>query len=232
MTIPEPTHVITEQDLGQLDELLTRVDPDASMAVEELDGFFAALACCPAPVGIDEVLPMVLGAEPGDAETRLGAKDFARLRKLIERHRESMAIQLYEGDGIAPVLGFDEEDRPSGNAWAIGFVRAMALRPDAWEALDDDEEFAQALDPLMRLVEEVEPPEGEQALPIADDERDDAIAAMVDGVVEVYDYFQVAREKALAPAEPLRRGTPKVGRNDPCACGSGRKYKNCCGAAV
>ena len=30
-------------------------------------------------------------------------------------------------------------------------------------------------------------------------------------------------------AAPLRAG-PKVGRNDPCTCGSGKKYKNCCGA--
>jgi preprotein translocase subunit SecA len=32
----------------------------------------------------------------------------------------------------------------------------------------------------------------------------------------------------IQPA-PLRSG-PKVGRNDPCTCGSGKKYKNCCGA--
>ncbi len=30
--------------------------------------------------------------------------------------------------------------------------------------------------------------------------------------------------------EPVRRDTPKVGRNDPCPCGSGKKYKKCCGA--
>jgi len=29
----------------------------------------------------------------------------------------------------------------------------------------------------------------------------------------------------------IRRDTPKVGRNDPCPCGSGKKYKNCHGAA-
>ena len=27
----------------------------------------------------------------------------------------------------------------------------------------------------------------------------------------------------------VRRTMPKVGRNDPCPCGSGKKYKNCCG---
>ena len=30
--------------------------------------------------------------------------------------------------------------------------------------------------------------------------------------------------------KPLRRDSPKVGRNDPCPCGSGKKYKKCCGA--
>jgi tetratricopeptide (TPR) repeat protein len=31
-------------------------------------------------------------------------------------------------------------------------------------------------------------------------------------------------------SEPVRRAQPKVGRNDPCPCGSGKKYKRCCGA--
>jgi SEC-C motif-containing protein len=31
-----------------------------------------------------------------------------------------------------------------------------------------------------------------------------------------------------ARQEPIRRETPKVGRNDPCPCGSGKKYKKCC----
>jgi len=32
-----------------------------------------------------------------------------------------------------------------------------------------------------------------------------------------------------APAMPVRRSEPKVGRNDPCPCGSGKKFKKCCG---
>src|SRR5690606_1227925 len=32
--------------------------------------------------------------------------------------------------------------------------------------------------------------------------------------------------------KPVRRETPKVGRNDPCPCGSGKKYKKCCGQAA
>jgi len=33
-----------------------------------------------------------------------------------------------------------------------------------------------------------------------------------------------------APGQTVRRAEPKVGRNDPCPCGSGKKYKKCCGA--
>ena len=43
------------------------------------------------------------------------------------------------------------------------------------------------------------------------------------------------RPPAAAPAPPpvqtYRRAQPRVGRNDPCPCGSGKKYKRCCGAA-
>ena len=34
----------------------------------------------------------------------------------------------------------------------------------------------------------------------------------------------------LVKPEPIVRETPKIGRNDPCPCGSGKKYKKCCGA--
>lgn len=38
-------------------------------------------------------------------------------------------------------------------------------------------------------------------------------------------------DHALRPPEPLLAG-PKTGRNDPCPCGSGKKYKKCCAAAL
>ena len=35
----------------------------------------------------------------------------------------------------------------------------------------------------------------------------------------------------FSPVEQFVRASPKVGRNDPCPCGSGKKHKKCCGAA-
>jgi len=49
---------------------------------------------------------------------------------------------------------------------------------------------------------------------------------MITGKVIVRDTANAA--EAQAKAKPVRTG-PKVGRNDPCPCGSGKKYKSCCG---
>lgn len=38
----------------------------------------------------------------------------------------------------------------------------------------------------------------------------------------------MATPQYFTPSEPERRATPKIGRNDPCRCGSSRKYKKCC----
>jgi curved DNA-binding protein CbpA len=45
-----------------------------------------------------------------------------------------------------------------------------------------------------------------------------------------YDEDEEEEEPDSAPTETVRRAQPKVGRNDPCPCGSGKKYKHCCGA--
>ena len=45
--------------------------------------------------------------------------------------------------------------------------------------------------------------------------------------LRVNDTWLYEREARLGPA-PFRATTPKVGRNDPCPCGSGKKYKQCC----
>jgi uncharacterized protein YecA (UPF0149 family) len=55
------------------------------------------------------------------------------------------------------------------------------------------------------------------------------IDLMLEGVSEIFARLAPAREKALKPAT-IRHDGPRAGRNDPCPCGSGRKYKHCHGA--
>jgi hypothetical protein len=43
-------------------------------------------------------------------------------------------------------------------------------------------------------------------------------------------YVDADEDEDWEPVQTVRRTEAKVGRNDPCPCGSGKKYKRCCGA--
>jgi uncharacterized protein len=70
--------------------------------------------------------------------------------------------------------------------------------------------------------------------PISPEQRNDVIAHMAAGLLGAYQYFRSQREAYAGTGfrrEP-RGNTAKVGRNDLCPCGSGKKYKRCCGGAT
>src|ERR1035441_1254672 len=63
--------------------------------------------------------------------------------------------------------------------------------------------------------------------------REQVIAFMAAGLMNAYEYFRKEREGDLGVDVPEpRRNASKVGRNDPCLCGSRKKYKKCCGGAT
>ncbi len=123
----------------------------------------------------------------------------------------------------------------------------MRFQPDAWDELVDDEEYNHVLMPILVLAQERDPdPDPEMPPieePITPEEREILVRAIGAAAPAIYDYFWEARQKGWALSEddevpwpgslsaqiPYRRETPKVGRNDPCPCGSGKKYKRCCG---
>jgi uncharacterized protein len=112
--------------------------------------------------------------------------------------------------------------------WVAGFQHAAASCPDLEEL--DDEAVMTALARLYRHLpaetdeerELVETLEREQPLATLDEAIDDLVAAVAD----LYELTEDLRYHV----DTVRRETPKVGRNDPCPCGSGRKYKQCHGA--
>ncbi|MFK8079205.1 MAG: preprotein translocase subunit SecA [Granulosicoccus sp.] len=63
---------------------------------------------------------------------------------------------------------------------------------------------------------------------LADESSEDDAAAAV-ASAEAARVAAVRQAAATAPAQPVRRNMPKVGRNEPCPCGSGKKYKACHG---
>jgi uncharacterized protein len=67
---------------------------------------------------------------------------------------------------------------------------------------------------------------------ISAEKREKLIVGAAAGVIGIYRYFEAQRLLETQPfdnATTFRRREPKMGRNDPCPCGSGKKFKQCCG---
>ncbi len=122
--------------------------------------------------------------------------------------------------------------------WVAGFDYGLARFPHlfAWlesATSDDDEERSAGNLALLRILRHQEPLDDDDRALHATLDRDyplasvdDAIDDVVQGVADLWDVTQPERYRV----EPRRHDTAKVGRNDPCPCGSGRKYKRCHGA--
>ena len=147
---------------------------------------------------------------------------------LMMRHWNDIAGTLFKGEVYVPFLLEDENGTIHGNDWARGFMRGMGMRHDGWGELVNDEEHGGCLIPMMMLHHERDEDPEMRPEPISPEKREDVIAHMAAGLLGAYRYFRAHRQvSASARTSEPRRSTPKVGRNDPCPCGSGKKYKKC-----
>ena len=229
-TQPDP---LTDAELDRLSDFLKSCKGGKAMNVEELDGFFAALIAGPEMVTPSEYYQEVFGGEMSDA-CEFGSLDEANeIFGLMMRHWNTIAATLHKGEVYVPLLLEDENGVAHGNDWARGFMRGMHMRHDGWADLVDDEEQGGCLVPMMMLYHEHDDDPEMRPDPVSPEKREEVIVHMAAGLVGAYRYFREHRaaDMSAQTTEP-RRSTPKVGRNDPCPCGSGKKYKKCCGATT
>lgn len=227
-----PDLSLTDEEFDRLSVLLDEAGPSA-MNIEMLDGYFAALISGPDLVAPSEYLPEIWG-EQYTFESENQAND---LLGLLMRHWNAISDGLgrsLEGKHFyMPVLLEDDAGIARGNDWARGFMRGMSLRRDGWAELVNDEEHGGPLVVIMMLYYENDPDPELRPPPIPDDKRDEIIARLVAGLALIYRYFEPHRRdmSRIPQFVHQRRVGPKIGRNDPCPCGSGKKYKQCCARA-
>ncbi len=128
----------------------------------------------------------------------------------------------------------DDQDIPSfGQIWALGFMFAVENWPEEWVAPRDKEAAKWLDDALNRIVALTEDDTGKpEVCMYSEDGPPSTSQARVDAFGEaiwaVYDLRQLW--KSMGPRVETVRKAPEPGRNDPCPCGSGKKYKKCHGA--
>lgn len=227
----------------QLDRLETLLDDPAlaeAMRLDEIQGYLCAALSGPQAIPEDDLLVDLLGSEEA-LESDAGQEAAGLLRAF------AAALEAELAAGEPPVLLLypkdDSEDSPSDYLpWCQAYLAGVDGAEEDWfEALgeteaDDDEEIRdqisyldERLFPLMVLTGEAESAAREHGEEWAEGEELDEVINeceedLPQAVTDIYRFWLAKRG-----TQPIRREEPKVGRNDPCPCGSGKKFKQCCG---
>ena len=124
-----------------------------------------------------------------------------------------------------PIFDVDERNgEPIWEEWVLGFAMAMDLRPHAWsDVAETQEDAATAVRGISTLADVA----SDRSSLTADEINAmcDAAPRLIPSLINTLSAFR-AQEPVLPAAEG---SSSKVGRNDLCPCGSGKKHKRCCG---
>ena len=229
---------LSEEELDELDAFLLREDgPEEVMDISTLDGFFAAIALNPEFILPSQWLPWVWDMEEGEeTPTFVNVAEAERINNLLLRHYNNVQDTIGEGGYFPLMYTLHQEDGSEffdAEGWSMGFMLGVSLFEDTWRPVLN--QHSEWLAPMLLLGTE----EGWEKLEEIRQENADlrpVIRAAYESIPEqieaLFQFFLLQREAAAQArvTATLRRMGDKVGRNDPCPCGSGKKFKKCCGA--
>jgi uncharacterized protein len=227
----------TIDELNQLEKTLEDLgEENDPMLLTEFDGFCAGLIVCP-----EIISPAVWLQEVWRPVAPLNTENLSWTHKthdIILAHYNRVATFLAKHGEYFPVLA---EDSGTGDIawefWMMGFLSAVRLQPAAWFEIEQSDDTMAVL--AYKTINEL----GHVALTLVDGDRSNAgnLANEVPDLIPmlVRDLSHLTKSRAadgltgFTFVANLNSGpilNSKVGRNDACKCGSGKKFKKCCGS--
>lgn len=202
--------------------------PAMAMRPLELEGYLTGLVVAPDLIPPSLWIPHLWGDdEPvfDDAEQMQTALDsvmghYNAIIRQIDNHIDgngpAWLPMYFDGSGTANIEQCTQ--------WARGFCKTMAFAPDVWLDLVDHERSSMLVEPFTVFfnIDEIDerlPPE----------EVDEVRRASAEHIPSVLSALRKMAQILASKASRPMRSSSKIGRNEPCPCGSGKKYKRCCG---
>ncbi|MDP8207837.1 MAG: UPF0149 family protein [Candidatus Electryonea clarkiae] len=219
---------ISEADLKELEEfLVSDKTPGECMDISTLHGFFTCLAIGPETILPSQWLPGLWGETAND-EMNWDSEDEANHIISLLMALYNSIIQIFEMDpySFAPIFYKNKKGIVLIDDWCWGFMQCVDITSDSWKPLFDSKEYKEIITPIFLNGTE-------EGLEIIDktDELDEfsnkELVAMIPEAAIMINEFWLPYRKANVP-DISKAKSDTVGRNDPCPCGSGEKFKRCC----
>lgn len=212
---------------NELDEALLELG-EGTMVLEELDGFIAGVLVCPETIPPGEWFARAVGLSKSQPSPFADIEHANDVLDLVMDYHDAVAATLQrDPEHYQPRFSIDDN---SGDVlwelWIDGFAAATDLRRRAFDVYREiGGEAETAATGMVNLIDAA----------VDGDTASDEFAKLSSRAPENIRDFVVTLHRCRQGIGFTDRpnpfaSTPKIGRNDPCPCGSGRKYKRCCGA--
>ena len=217
--------------------------PADTLGYHELRGFLFAVASGPQLVLPSEWMPEIFGGqEPEYASLEEASKIVGQIMSLYNQVNESAldtaGVKASDWGFRRDVMTNFDDDAPV-RRWARGFVTGHQWLEESWEEFLVDE-ISEDMGSILMVLTFFASRELAEDYRTESGSKVESLEVMAKTMRRLFpqaaaeyaqrgrSIAQAIREAEAERHEPVRRD--KVGRNDLCPCGSGRKYKKCCGA--
>jgi len=230
---------LSDREMDELDDfLMSDATTNEVMLLDCLDGYLTAVASGPVRLAQNDWLPSVWGPSASDAPTFASKAQEEKIIGLMTRHLNAIVWNLQQEDEpFEPVFDLnvyqdDEREYVDGEMWAHGYMTAIQRNRQHWNALFESKHGVDMLRPIYLLGAE-EVTEEEELLVQTPAQREELSKTIPTSVAWIYKFWAPQRRaEAIRLNEGAVDTNLKISRNAPCICGSGRKYKKCCGATA
>lgn len=217
---------MTEIELKQLETwLASPVFKGKAMRLDKLQGLLCAVLSGPDIITPSQWMPEALGEEP-EYESLQQAKEFMAV--MMDFYND-IASTLQNSQPPKLILKRTSSDKQVDyQTWCEGYILGWALSTQEW-LQPGNEPLKKLTFPILYLsgaFKEDAERRGKESVPEEEDQKvwQECVDILPQTVVAIYNFWLSKCKQA-----PMPREQAKVGRNEPCPCGSGKKYKHCCG---
>ena len=224
---------VTDAASNWLAFLVSPAAPQSAMPLLELDGYLTGVIVAPSLIRPSRWMAgLWIDAKPvfdDAAQIQFVLSSVAVMFNAFST-RIVRSLHRLETERVCdyrPAFQIDD-GKPSQDTvrrWASGFWRAMEFTPTDWRALAADDRTQVLITPIVGFIDAGKGA-GFEPAPDIDDRLDEAAAEIPRAILLLR---KIAQIRANRPSRVQQTPRSKIGRNDPCPCGSGKKYKRCCG---
>jgi yecA family protein len=223
----EPVDFLSEEEEAELTDFVESL-PTADFNMAKLHGLLSAFAAGPVTMSPGDVLAVLMEFSGGRSVNDLAESQ--RSLELLSRFYDGI-IDALESDSFVPQLqqkGVMVTD-PSGgiNSWCSGFSLGVDHQQAAWQPWFKEVRRAKAISLIMGMAEPEIVRKTEKAVGAETAWMTWSMVSELVPLIRDYWAFESALNDYLGPQPDNPQ--LKLGRNDPCPCGSGKKYKHCHG---